>query len=131
MLIELMSPCGNIDSFLEAVENGTDSVYLGLKKFNARKPAENFSIYNLKKVVNYTHHKNIKVYLTLNIDLKSNELKEIRFEKLKNKNSSMRFLIEQFLFNLEDLVEDINKKNKEYWTIWNTENKKYSKYSTF
>ena len=77
MSIELMSPAGSIDSFLEAMEKGADSVYLGLRKFNARKPAENFSIYNLKKVVNYAHQNNKKVYLTINIDIKSNELKEV------------------------------------------------------
>ncbi len=77
MVIELMSPAGNIDAFLNAIENGADSVYLGLKKFNARRPAENFTIYNLKKVINIAHQKNKKVYLTLNIDLKSNEIKEI------------------------------------------------------
>ncbi len=74
--MELMSPAGNFESFLMALESGADSVYLGFKKFNARKPAKNFSIYQLKKAVKIAHDKNKKVYLALNIDLKSNELKE-------------------------------------------------------
>lgn len=76
MNIELMSPAGNISSFFAAIENGADSVYLGLKKFNARRPASNFSVYQLKKIIEIAHRNNKKVYLTCNIDLKSHELKE-------------------------------------------------------
>ncbi len=71
-----MSPAGSLESFLSAIEAGADSIYLGLKKFNARVPAKNFTINQLKKITTYAHSKNVKIYITLNIDLKSNELFE-------------------------------------------------------
>ncbi len=74
MDIELLAPAGNKKSFLAAVINKADAVYLGLSCFNARKPAENFNTYEFKQAVNYAHAKGVKVYLTLNIDLKSSEL---------------------------------------------------------
>lgn len=109
MNIELMSPAGNIESFFEAIENGADSVYLGLKKFNARKPAENFTIHNLKKAINFAHQKNKKVYLTLNIDLKSNEIKEtvqilelainINIDAILIKDPALIYIINKFYKN--------------------------------
>ncbi len=73
---ELMSPAGNLSAFIAAVESGADSVYLGLNKFNARRPAQNFDANIMPKVVNYAHSHGCKVYVTLNIDIKPNELDE-------------------------------------------------------
>lgn len=75
--MELMSPAGSKESFIAAIESGADSVYLGLKNFNARKPASNFSLRELKQAKDYALCLGKKIYLTLNIDLKSNELKEV------------------------------------------------------
>lgn len=76
MNCELMSPAGNLSSFIAAVDSGADSVYLGLDKFNARRPAQNFAPYIMRKVIRYAHSHNCKVYITLNIQLKPNELGE-------------------------------------------------------
>jgi U32 family peptidase len=102
MKIELMSPAGNIDSFISAIEGGADSVYLGLKKFNARRPADNFTAYELKKALTYAHNKNVKVYVTLNIDLKSNEMQEAAalLDLLKNINIDAVIVKDPGLINL-------------------------------
>ena len=71
-----MSPAGNLSSFIAAIDGGADSVYLGLDKFNARRPAENFAPFIMRKVIRYAHSHNCKVYITLNIQLKPNELSE-------------------------------------------------------
>ena len=39
---ELLSPVGNIESLYQAIHNGADAVYLGLKTFGARHFAKNF-----------------------------------------------------------------------------------------
>jgi len=75
--MELMAPAGNINSFIAAIEGDADSIYLGLKKYNARYPANNFTTFQLLKVVDFAHSKGKKVYLTLNIDFKSNEIEEV------------------------------------------------------
>lgn len=104
--MELMAPCGNLKSFLSAINSKTDSVYLGLKKFNARIPADNFTPFLLKKVVEYAHEKGVKVYLTLNIDIKENEiielaeilefLKSVNVDAIIIKDPSLILLINKF-----------------------------------
>lgn len=74
--IEIMAPAGSLKSCIAALQAGADAVYLGFSKFNARRPAENFDLPALKKVTSYIHKLGKKVYLTLNIDLKSKELYE-------------------------------------------------------
>lgn len=76
MKMELMSPAGNLKSFAAAIEAGADAVYLGYLKFNARRPADNFDTPVLRKLCEEAHRRGKKVYVTLNIDLKDNELAE-------------------------------------------------------
>mgnify|MGYP002514510272 CR=1 FL=1 len=54
--------------------SGADAVYLGLENFNARRNAENFTINSLKEAVAFCHVRGVKVYLTLNIMLKDDEI---------------------------------------------------------
>lgn len=76
MNIELMSPAGNLLSFIAAFEAGTNSIYLGYKKLNARRPADNFDRILLTKVTEFAHSHNIRIYLALNIDIKPGEISE-------------------------------------------------------
>ena len=73
--MELMSPAGNYEALKRAIEGGADAVYLGLPFFNARKPAKNFGISEITEAIEFAHNNNVKVYVTLNIDLKTSELK--------------------------------------------------------
>ncbi|HEY4695682.1 MAG TPA: U32 family peptidase [Candidatus Hydromicrobium sp.] len=75
--IELTAPAGGWDQLVAAVNAGTDSVYLGYKKFGARAYAENFDMSQLKKVVSFAHGRSVKVYLTLNTLIKDSEIKEV------------------------------------------------------
>src|SRR5699024_5891901 len=65
-----------MESLFAAVENGADAVYLGGKLFNARQFADNFSLEELKKVVEYAHLRNVKVYITVNILIDNEEVEE-------------------------------------------------------
>lgn len=71
---ELLSPAGDWDSLQAAVINGADAVYLGVKEFNARANAKNFSWEELSKAVTYCHNQGVKVYVTLNILVKNSEI---------------------------------------------------------
>lgn len=75
-LPELLSPAGNFEAVIAAVENGADAIYLGLKNFNARRQAENFDFGELGEAVDYAHSKGVKVYLAFNILIKNSELQE-------------------------------------------------------
>jgi putative protease len=74
--MELLSPAGNKEAFVSAVNNGADSVYLGLSMFNAIKPARNFRFEELSDIIRYAHSKKVRVYVTLNTELKSSELED-------------------------------------------------------
>src|SRR3989344_4862962 len=73
--VQLLSPVGDFESLIAAVNNGADSVYLGSKLFNARRLAHNFTADELKRAVQYAHLHNVKVFLTLNTLIKNQEIK--------------------------------------------------------
>ncbi|MEW6527601.1 MAG: U32 family peptidase [Spirochaetota bacterium] len=75
--IELLAPAGSPEALIAALESGADAVYAGLKDFNARKRAKNFTIDEFKYAVNYVHHHNKKIYLTLNTLMFDHELEQV------------------------------------------------------
>lgn len=71
---EVLSPAGNAEMLTAACRAGADAVYLGAKEFSARRNAENFDDSAIKEAVKYCHIRGVKVYLTLNIQIKDSEL---------------------------------------------------------
>ena len=63
--IELLSPAGNKDSFMSAINAGADAIYMGLDRFNARTMAKNFNLDEYIESIKYAHMIGVKVYLTL------------------------------------------------------------------
>ena len=78
-MTELLAPAGSFEKLKAAIYCGADAVYFGLKKFNARKNAQNFELDEVEKVVQFCHSFGAKAYLTLNTILNDKEL-----EKLEN-----------------------------------------------
>lgn len=74
---ELLAPAGNLLSAVTALDSGADAVYIGLEKFNARERADNFTIYDASKLINYAHKHRKKAYITLNTLIKESELEEV------------------------------------------------------
>ncbi len=74
--IELLSPVGDWNCLIAAVQNGADSVYFGSTFFNARASANNFDIPTLEKAINYCKLRNVKTFLTLNILIKNSEFSD-------------------------------------------------------
>ncbi|HBE89159.1 MAG TPA: hypothetical protein DDW67_08485 [Elusimicrobia bacterium] len=74
--MEILAPAGSKESFLAAIKAGADSVYVGLKEFNARQSAPNLDLHDLAVLTGYAHSRNVKVYLTLNILLKHEEIND-------------------------------------------------------
>ncbi|MGN1270458.1 MAG: DUF3656 domain-containing protein [Clostridia bacterium] len=74
--IELLSPAGDFECLVSAVQNGANAVYFGLEKFNARVNNENFKEEELIKAIKYAKLRNVKTHLTLNILIKNNEFEE-------------------------------------------------------
>lgn len=64
--MELLSPAGNRESLIAAVQNGADAVYFGGSMFNARHFADNFNDEALKDAIDYCHLHGVKAYITCN-----------------------------------------------------------------
>ena len=73
---ELLSPAGNMETLIYAVNNGADAVYVGGKMFGARAYAPNFSLEELQKAVQYCHLYGVKLYVTANTVVFENEIEE-------------------------------------------------------
>lgn len=74
--IELLSPVGNMESLVAAVQSGADAVYLGGARFSARAYASNFNDDNMINACDYCHLYGVKVYITLNTLIKEEEMTE-------------------------------------------------------
>lgn len=70
---EILSPAGSVEQLVAAVNNGCDSVYLGLDNFNARMKAPNFNAENIGHWVDFCHFFGVKVYVTVNTSVKNSE----------------------------------------------------------
>lgn len=73
---ELLAPAGHWDCAKAAVENGADSIYFGLDRFNARMRAQNFTEADLPKLMEFLHCRGVKGYVTLNTLIFPQELRE-------------------------------------------------------
>ncbi|MDR2829600.1 MAG: hypothetical protein LBB45_00915 [Methanobrevibacter sp.] len=74
MILELLAPAGSYDIFKIAVNTGADSVYLSGKHFGAIVYAENFTIEEIERSVEYAHLNNVKVFITVNTLLNNFEI---------------------------------------------------------
>ena len=63
---ELLAPAGNYDAFIAAINAGANAVYIGLNSFSARAYANNFTIDEIKNLVEYAHLRIVKVFVTMN-----------------------------------------------------------------
>ena len=76
-VVELLAPAGNISSFKAAINAGADAIYMGFGKYNARAMAQNFTLEEYIKCLDYAHIRGVKVYLTLNTLVEDSDIKEI------------------------------------------------------
>lgn len=71
---ELLAPAGGVKSFIAAVENGADAVYVGGPKFSARAHADNFTDDDMVRALDYAHKRGVRVHVTMNTLLRDDEL---------------------------------------------------------
>ena len=78
--VELLAPAGTWDAFLAAIDAGADAVYLGGKHFNMRVHKNDFNLSDeeLKNAVEYAHKNNVKLYITLNNLISSEEIEPLK-----------------------------------------------------
>ena len=86
--VELLAPAGDLERLKIALKYGADAVYVGGPLLNLRANAINFTLSELKEGISYAHSLGKKVYVTVNIILHNQELKEVDdyLKHLKNIN---------------------------------------------
>ncbi len=76
-MMQLLAPVGNWSMLRAAVQAGCDAVYFGVQGFNMRAAANNFSVEELKEVVDFCHQNNVKAYCTVNVIIFEQELEKL------------------------------------------------------
>ena len=76
--VELLAPAGDLERLKIALLYGADAVYIGGPSLNLRANAINFTIEEIQEGVEYAHKLNKKVYVTVNIVLHNEEIKEVK-----------------------------------------------------
>lgn len=71
---ELLSPAGDMESLYQAINNGCDAIYAGLKNFGARHFAKNFTEEEIVEAIKLCHLYGVKLYVTMNILVKEGEV---------------------------------------------------------
>lgn len=77
-MAEILAPAGAREQLTAALRCGADAVYLGGKRFNARRNAENFE--DIAEAVKLAHERGAKIYVTVNTLVLDSEL-ELLFEE--------------------------------------------------
>ncbi len=76
--IEIMAPAGSYESLMAAIQGGAGSVYFGVEHLNMRsRSANNFSLDDLRRIVDIASANGVKTYLTLNVEIFDTETGQV------------------------------------------------------
>ena len=75
-LPELLAPAGSPEALHSAIAAGADAVYLGGKRFGARKFATNFDESAIAEAIDYAHLRGVRVYVVVNTLVREDELSD-------------------------------------------------------
>ncbi|MFA4909976.1 MAG: peptidase U32 family protein, partial [Desulfobacteria bacterium] len=74
---ELLAPAGNLEKLKVAIHYGADAVYLSGKSYGLRSFAGNFTISQMEEGIKLAHKKGVKVYVTVNIFPRNEDLEKL------------------------------------------------------
>lgn len=108
MKYELLMPAGNFEKGMYALEYGVDAIYIGPKAYSLRARSSNFDFSEIKKITDYAHSKNKKVYVVLNIICHNGHLLgfEPFFKKINECNVDAAIVADPYIFSK---IKEINK----------------------
>lgn len=73
---EILAPGGSLEAIGVAVANGADAIYAGVGSLNARARARNLTTSEVSLVASVLHDADRKLYVTLNLPLRPEHIKE-------------------------------------------------------
>ncbi len=76
--VEIMAPVGSYESLMAAIQGGAGSVYFGVEHLNMRsRSANNFTLDDLREIVEIATKNEVKTYLTLNVEIFDGEMEQM------------------------------------------------------
>lgn len=91
--IELLSPVGNYESAISAIDAGADSIYVGGPEFGLRAYADSVNENRLHDTIKYVKNNNKKVFITINSLIKNSE-----------SNKLIKYVDELINLNIDGLI---------------------------
>jgi putative protease len=92
--IEVMSPAGNFESLMAAIQGGTNAVYFGVGHLNMRANSNvNFIVSDLKEIVRICNENGVRSYLTVNTVLYDNDLPAVKILLQEAKSAGVSAII--------------------------------------
>ena len=86
--LELLSPARNADIGIAAIDCGADAVYIAGPQFGARKDAGN-PVEEIGRLCAYAHKFGARVFVTVNISLREEELKEVHSQMIAEQEAGV------------------------------------------
>ena len=86
--LELLSPARNADIGIAAINCGADAVYIAGPQFGARKDAWN-TVEDIARLCEYAHKFGVKVFVTVNILLRDDEMDEVHRQMLQEQEAGV------------------------------------------
>lgn len=83
MSVEILAPGGSKEAIYAGLYSGADAVYTGTDCFSARAYADNPSVDDLRRLLDFAHLHGKKIYLTVNTLLTEEELEGQLYELIK------------------------------------------------
>jgi putative protease len=75
---ELLSPIQDFTTLTTAIKEGADAVFFGVRGFNMRVSAKNFTVEDLPEIVRIAKASNVKTYLALNTIIYEEEIESMK-----------------------------------------------------
>jgi putative protease len=77
-IVELLSPARDFTALAAAINSGADSIYVGVKSYNMRANAANFTVDELGEAVKRCHDSGVKLYVCTNIVMTDSQIDGLR-----------------------------------------------------
>ena len=103
----ILAPVNDFTSLKSAIDAGANEIYFGIRGFNMRATAKNFSIDDMKKITKICHESNVKAILALNIIIYDYETKTAGIIIKKAKDAGIDAIV---AWDMSVIQECINQK---------------------
>jgi len=90
---KILAPVSDFTTLKAAIDAGANEIYFGIRNFNMRATAKNFTLKDLKKITTICHKHNVKAILALNIIIYDYETKDIKNIVKKSKEAHIDAIV--------------------------------------